>query len=80
MSALEEVHWIALYRTESFAPERVDVGLAQIAQILYNTNVKKENAKKITDFLPFYRKKPTKDPDINTSVRNLFGKFTNRKE
>ena len=80
MTSAEETHWIAFYRAQPFAPERVDIGLAQIAQILWNTNVKKENVRKMTDFLPWHRKPVKVDPDINTTVRSMFGKLVNRKE
>ena len=65
---------------QPFGDERADLRSAQIAQILYNTNVKKENARKITDFLPFRRKRVTKDERIDQSVKSFFGKFTKRKE
>ena len=79
MTAAEEASWICLYRKEPWGDDRRDMGDAQIAQILYNTNVKKEDRKKLTDFLPFYRKPVKKDPDVNTSIRNIFGKLANRK-
>ena len=81
MTAAEEAMWIALYRNEPWGDERRDMGDAQIAQILYNSQVKKEDRKKLTDFLPFYRKpaKP-KDENVNQSIRNIFGKLANRKK
>ena len=80
LTAAEESHWMAFYRAKPFPPERVDVGLAQIAQILWNSNAKKENTRKLTDFLPWYRKPVKKDPNIGLSVRSMFGKFVKRKD
>ena len=80
LTAAEEASWIALYRAKPFASERADVGLAQIAQILWNTNAKKENTRKLTDFLPWYRKAVKKDPLVNQTVRSMFGKLTKRKD
>jgi len=81
MTAAEEAMWICVYRTDPWGDERADMRSAQISQILYNTNVKKEDRKKLTDFLPFYRKpaKP-KDENVNQSIRNIFGKLANRKK
>ena len=81
LTAAEETHWIAFYRAQPFHDERVDVGLAQIAQILWNSNVgKKGKARKLTDFLPWHRKSVKKDPDVSSTVRSMFSKFTKRKE
>ena len=80
LTAAEEASWIAFYRAKPFASERVDVGLAQIAQLLWNTNAKKENTRKLTDFLPWYRKPVKKDPNVNQTVRSMFGKLTKRKD
>jgi len=72
MSALEETHWMALYQFEPWGDHRADIRSGQIAQILYNSNVKKGRSKTLTDFLPFYRKKVKEDENIVQSVRNVF--------
>jgi len=72
MSALEETHWMSLYQADPWGEHRADIRSAQICQILYNSNVKKGKAKKLEDFLPFYRKKVKEDENIVQSVRNVF--------
>jgi hypothetical protein len=77
LMALEETYWIAYAKTDPFGDDRADLRSAQIAQILWNTNAKKGSARKITDFLPYWRKPKV---DINKSVRAFFGKPTKPKE
>lgn len=79
LTASEEAHWIALYRLEPFGDERADLRSAQVAQILWNANTKKEKARPITDFMPFYRKRVKPDPNVNQSVRSVFSKLMQRK-
>ena len=80
LTAAEETHWIALYNMDPWGDERADLRSAQISHILWNTNVKKENARKITEFLPFHRKPIKQDPDVDKSIRNVFQKLISRKE
>ncbi|MDB4312009.1 DUF4035 domain-containing protein [bacterium] len=75
LTALEENHWLAYHKRNPFGDERADLRSAQIAQILFNVNVKKEKAKKVTDFMPFHRKKTKKDPNIGDSVRQAFSRL-----
>lgn len=81
MLAAEETAYMAYYRDDPFGDHRADVMLAQIAQILWNSNVsKKDKARKITDFLPFYRKPPApEDPNITTSIKSVFSKLMGKK-
>ena len=80
MMAAEETLLMAAYRDDPWGSHRQDVMLAQIAQILWNVNVnKKEKARKLVDFLPFYRKPVKEDPEIATSVKTLFGKIMSKK-
>jgi hypothetical protein len=80
MTAAEETSWIAYARSDPFGDDRADLRSAQVCQILWNSNVKKEDTRKITDFLPFYRKPVKKDSNVSKSVRSVFSKFINRKE
>lgn len=72
---------MAYYRDDPFGDHRTDVMLAQIAQILWNANVgKKDKAKKLVDFLPFYRKPPApEDPNVTSSVRSAFSRMIGKK-
>ncbi len=81
MLAAQEVSYMAYYRDDPFGDHRTDVMLAQIAQILWNANCgKKEKAKKLTDFLPFYHKPPApEDPNVTGSVRSVFAKLMGKK-
>jgi len=80
MLAAEEAALLAAYRFEPWGDLRSDVGLAQIAQLLWNTNTKKGNHKKVTDFLPFYRKPVREDPNVESKIRSIFGKIAGKKE
>lgn len=75
MTAAEETHWIALYKQEPFGYDRTDLGFAQVCSIIWNSKVKREDARPLTDFLPFYRKRVKKDPDIDQSIRDVFSKI-----
>lgn len=79
MTALEETHWLAYYKRNPFSEDRADLRSAQIATILYNTNAPKNKAKKITDFMPYHRKKIKSDPKIGDSLKNAFSKLVKRK-
>jgi hypothetical protein len=76
MMAAEEALMMAYYREDPWGDHRADIRSAQISQILWNANCsKKEKAKKLVDFLPFYRKKPKEDPDVGTSIKSAFSKL-----
>jgi len=50
--ALEETYWIARYSRDPFGDERADLRSAQIAKILWDSNVKKEHQRPVSDFMP----------------------------
>jgi len=75
MTAAEENHWMAFYKDTPFPDKRMDVGLAQIAQILFNQNVKKPDRKSLSDFIPFYRKPIKKDKNVDANLLSAFSKF-----
>ena len=81
MTSAEETLLMAYYRDDPWGDHRADIRSGQIAQILWNSNVsKKDKARKLTDFLPFYRKPtPKEDPDIGTSVVSAFSKLMGKK-
>lgn len=76
MSALEESYWVAYYQDDPFGDHRGDIRSAQICQMLYAINAgKRSERKKLSDFLPFYRKKAKVDENITDSVRSVFGEI-----
>lgn len=75
MTAAEESAWVAYYRTNPFGDERADMRSAQISQLLFNTNAKKQDRKKLTDFMPFHRKQIKEQPDVSNNIRQFFSKF-----
>ena len=81
MLAAEEAAFMAFYREDPWGDHRADIRSAQIAQIVYNSNCgKKEKAKKLVDFLPFYKKPAAPaDPNIGQSVLSAFGKLMGKK-
>ena len=58
---------------------RADIRTAQISQILFNQQVKKQDRKKLTDFLPFYRKKATVDENVDSKLLTAFGMIKGKK-
>jgi hypothetical protein len=73
MSALEEAYWMAYEKEDPFGDYRADVRNAQVLHMLYSINAgKKSEKKKITDFMPFFRKRVQKDEHVTTKVRSLF--------
>ena len=75
MSALEETYWMAYSQEEPFQATRTDAHLAQIAQLLFNTQVKKQDRRSLTDFMLFYRKKVKAQDDVDGGVRSFFDSF-----
>ena len=74
MSALEESYWVAFNRASPIGEYRADIRNAQVLQLLYQINAgSKAPKKKITDWLPFYRKRTQPDEHVTTKVRSLFG-------
>ena len=74
MSALEETYWVARYRDNPFGDHRADVRNAQVLQMLYSVNAgKKSERKKLSDFMPFFRKRVKPDEQVTDSVRSVFG-------
>ena len=79
MTALEETHWMAIYRDEPWGHMRTDAALAQIAQLLFNVNAKKQDRRPLTDFMLYFRKKLKPQDDITRNVLAHFGKLTKDK-
>jgi hypothetical protein len=80
MLAAEEAVFMAYYRDDPWGDHRADIRSAQIAQLLYNVNAPKGKARKITDFLLFWKKQPApEDPNISQSVRSTFAKILGKK-
>ena len=78
MTAAEETLLMAYYRDDPWGDHRADIRAGQVAQILWNSNAKK--SKKLTDFLPFYRKPtPKEDPNIDTSILSAFSQLMGKK-
>lgn len=74
MSALEEAYWMAYEKDDPFGDYRQDVRNAQVLHMLYSINAgKKSEKKKITDFMPFFRKRVQPDENVTSKVRSLFG-------
>lgn len=70
MMAAEEAVLMASYKLEPWGDVRIEIALAQIAQILWNVNSKQENRRKLVDFLPWHRKKP-KDEEVDGKLEAL---------
>lgn len=75
MSALEETYWLALYRAEPWGDLRADYRSAQIAQLLFNQNVKRDQRRQLSDFMPFFRKKATVDENVGDKLKDRFSKL-----
>jgi len=81
MSALEEAHWIAYEKDDPFGDSRMDIRNAQVLHMLYSINAgKKSERKKLTDFMPFFRKQVQPDEQVTTKVRSLFGNIINHQD
>ena len=81
MTAAEETAFMAYFREEPFGDHRSDIMLAQIAQILWNANTsKRDSAKKLTDFLPFYKKRATVDDDVSDKIKERFSMLTGKND
>lgn len=72
MTAAEEAAWIAFYQMSPFGDYRADVRSAQVAQILYNSNVKKDKARKLQDFILFQPKESKPKKDAAKTIRSNF--------
>lgn len=80
MSALEETYWFALYQNEPWETNlRRDISLAQIAQLQFNANVKGDKRRKLTDFMPFFRKRATVDEDVSDKLKERFSLLMDKK-
>lgn len=81
MSALEETYWVALYQLDPWGEHRADIRSAQIAQLLFNQNVKPDKRRKLTDFMPFWRKRVTvEDPDeVSSKLKDRFSLLADKK-
>lgn len=74
MTAAEETLLLAYFRDQPWGDSRADVRSAQIAQILWNKEVKKEHRRKITDFMPFFRRSKTTEPEegLEDNIKQQF--------
>jgi hypothetical protein len=79
LMALEETYWISYHKSSPFGDDRADLRSAQIAQILWNSNVKKGDARPVTDFLPFHHK-PARQGDSNKTLRSNFDQLIARQK
>ena len=70
---------MAYHRENPIGPTHSDAHLAQIAQLLFNVNAKKQDRKPLTDFMLFYKKPAHVQKDVTDNVRSFFGKLTKRK-
>ena len=70
---------MAHYRDDPWGESRADIRSAQVSQILFNKEVKPQDRKKLTDFMPFYRKKATVDENVDTSLLQRFGMIKGKK-
>jgi hypothetical protein len=74
MTALEETYWYARCKDKPFTDSRIEIALAQIAQLIHNSNVsKKQQTKPLLAFLPFYKKQIEVQDDVTQDVRSFFG-------
>ena len=71
MLAAEEAALLALYRQEPWGDVRSEVSLAQIAQILWNVNAKKDQRKKLVDFLPWHKSGKPKAEEVDNKLEVL---------
>lgn len=72
MSAAEFDMWMIRAGTQPFLAKRLEVGLAQIAQLLHNSNCKKGQAKNLSEFLLFDKQAAAQAP-VDDQVMNVFG-------
>ena len=79
MLAAEETMLLAYYKEDPWGDHRMDMGLGQIAQILFNQNVKQQDRKKLTDFMPFFRKKATVDENVDQKLKDRFSLLMGKK-
>ncbi len=70
MSAAEFDMWMIRAAITPFTAQRLEAGIAQIAMLIYNTNVKKDKQKKLEDFLLFRAAQKVDD-----KVLDVFGKL-----
>ena len=66
---------MAYSQDEPFQATRIDAHLAQIAQLLFNVNAKKQDRRSLTDFMLFYRKPVKAQEDVDGGVRSFFSSF-----
>jgi hypothetical protein len=79
MSALEETYWIAKAAEAPLPTQQIVMHLAQIAMWIQHVNVsKKSDRGKLTDFLLFFKKKVTVQPDVDQNILSMFGKMKDR--
>jgi len=78
MSAAEMDMWMIRAGTQPFTARRIEVGLAQIALLLHNSNCKKGAAKNLADFLLF-DKHVAEQESIDQQIMKAFEKIPKAK-
>ena len=73
MTALEETYWHAHCAEKPLPTQQLVMHIAQVAQYIQMVNVKKDDRGKLTDFLLFFRKKVTAQPEVDQNI--LLGDF-----
>ena len=74
MTALEETYWHAHCAEKPLPTQQLVMHIAQVAQYIQMVNVKKDDRGKLTDFLLFFRKKVTAQPEVDQNILSFFGK------
>ena len=72
MSAAELDMWMIRAATQPFLTQRIEVGLAQIAMLLHNTNCKKGQHKELSHFMLFDKKAAAEKP-LDDQILKAFG-------
>ena len=71
LTAAEEAHWIALYRSDPWGQQRGDLRTALLAQLIHNSNAPRGKGKTLQDFMLFGEKKEQPGDDPNTIRKNF---------
>lgn len=77
MLAYEEVMFMGLMAERAWGEEAADLRNAQLMTLLHNKDIPSKHSskrRKVTDFLPFYRKKVTVQDDVADRIRAMFPK------
>lgn len=81
MTAAEETAFMAFYRDDPFGDHRADIRSAQIVKMLWDVHSSKRDTKrKLTDFLPFYKKRGKVDEDVSDKLKERFSMLMGDKD